>query len=121
MPIWKGKFTDKELSIILIFGILGFVIIVGGTYIYDYYEITPNFWSPMNPIVKYPYRFWAPIVIGIGVFFMFLGFPISSIYWKRGEESSSVRFCLGCGYELSKNVKFCPRCGKTVEKITVQQ
>ena len=111
----KGKLTDKQVSIILICGVLGFIIIVTGFYMYDYWEWTFNFWSPT---ITYPYRALAPIFVAMGVFVIILGLAFSSMYAKGRDELSSDRICLTCGRQLPQQTKFCPYCGATLERKT---
>jgi len=60
----------------------------------------------------------APMVMILGAAIAVAGIVISFFLPSTiGDESSSVRVCLACGYPLPANVKFCPRCGKTLEKI----
>ena len=109
-------------NVIVIFAIIGVVIFFIGFYLYNYRVWTANFWSSTTPIATYPYRDEAPFVMIAGAVIAVGGVVISFILPSTigGDEPSSVRICLGCGYPLPKNVKFCPRCGKTVESITVQ-
>jgi len=114
----KGKLTDRELTIILIFGVLGFVIVAIGFVMWDYRVWTVNFWSPTTLVVSYPYRDLAPIFLAIGVFVIILGLPFSSMYAKGRDDLSFGRICLSCGRQVPEQTKFCPYCGKKILGLT---
>jgi len=86
-----GKFTDKQVTIILLCVVLGFLIIVAGHYLYDFAEVHPNFWSPTNPIITHPYRYLSAILTAFGVFVMILGLPLSSMLQKGKVDSFYLR------------------------------